>query len=188
MSQVSCWLLRCGEHPFNCCSHVRDCRCFLVRNCASFKRFYLDCWSFRRGLYMMLAMGSFPVGIIALSVLASRVQVLVSCFSLQVFLTQRLPLPLITFHPTQLRNGDCWPPWYPFLVSPSFSVIGMTDKIQNFVITQNFLFPFPQVPDRKSSMVPQPSTDSWSRSSPALYCQRSINKRNPVQQSILTVW
>ena len=43
----------------------------------------------RRGLYTMLAMGCFPVGITALSVLASRVQVLIICL-LRFFLTHSL--------------------------------------------------------------------------------------------------
>ena len=88
MSQVSCGILCSREYSFNSCSHVRDCWSFLVRNHLFYKRFdFLKLLS-RRGLYTMLAMGSFPVGIIALSVVASRIQVF-TCL-IMIFLTKNL--------------------------------------------------------------------------------------------------
>ena len=53
----------------------------------------------RRGLYITLAMGSFPVGIVALSVLASRVQVVTLLLPLEVFF-------YISSPPFTFRNGD----------------------------------------------------------------------------------
>ena len=87
MSQVSRGVLCSREYSFNSCSHVRDCWSFLVRNYLFYKRFdFLKLLS-RRGLYTMLAMGSFPVGIIALSVVASRIQVF-TCL-IMIFLTPK---------------------------------------------------------------------------------------------------
>ena len=194
MSQVSRGILCSREYSFNSCSHVRDCWSFLVRNHLFYKRFdFLKLLS-RRGLYTMLAMGSFPVGIIALSVVASRIQVFTHL--IMIFLTQNLSagpvgqlfIFLILLHPwSGMASPDCLgiPPWcslpllslVQFFVNTKlqqikFCTINHTKSVAKFYqkYFQNTHLKIRKVPDRKSSVVPQPSTDAWGRSSATLYC------------------